>query len=85
VIRLSGILGSVDLGRKHVKLFGLVLESKCPKCARTYAREEISLESPSTDVSSLIEFYCESCDEDWKVPVVIRMKVEIANNAEVAT
>lgn len=71
-------IGKLDVKRFHMP--GIRLEQPCPKCEAPFVREfaEDYLSDPCVGKPEYAYGYCNKCDHEWPIMVIVRVTLELA-------
>lgn len=67
-----------EIDVKRLYLNGVVFEEPCPQCGLKH-REDLSqnyLSYPSVGVKEPLFFYCEDCDMEYSIDVILNISVD---------
>lgn len=70
--------GEVD--EKRLYLPGLVVQVTCPQCGRVTQQDygvSHYLNHPDLNRPFHLSLYCSTCDHEWDVRVILRVKLEV--------
>ena len=79
--RVEGIPHKGDeLDCKRFRIPGVRIESDCPNCGveRTVDLTEHYLSYPKLGVPENFDLYCDECDHEWSVPLVLEISLKVA-------
>ena len=79
--RITGQMkGQIDCKRFYMP--GVRVHSECPKCGKHFDNEfeGDSFNNPFANEPEKLYFYCDHCNEEWQVPVILKVSLEIISN-----
>ena len=76
------IIGTADgaVLHKRLNLPGVEVKTSCPKCGRPWVRNlaEHHLSSPVVGQPSDLYGYCQACEHEWSVKVILSITLKVA-------
>jgi hypothetical protein len=83
---MAKITGKLVAGTEMAKRFdlpGLKLEEECPKCYNHVVKDfEDALSYPKVGQPEKAHMYCDECDHEWSVSIIIDIKVSLVDHIQ---
>lgn len=81
-MRIEGSVTGLELDVKRLYLPGLVVKDECPKCQEPWKHDFDSdyLSYPVIGSVQDLGAYCQKCEHEWSVKVVLRLSLELATS-----
>jgi len=79
--KIEGTVEGASIDVKRFYLPGVVIKDVCPKCGAPWEHDFGSryLSYPTVGARVNAGGYCQECDHEWEVMVVLKVSVELAD------
>lgn len=80
---MAEVIGSCtekcEIGVKRLTLPGVVVKDNCPKCQKAFEHDlsHSCLYYPELNAPTSVGFYCEGCEHEWEVAILLTVGVQL--------